>query len=94
MFRELLELAVMIVFQDSLNFDPAKEILKIRCQIYNLMKKVIILRKIQVAIKTFALRFFNHFSLRLNRKQHVVMRAMREKLQQQSFAGILQIRCS
>ena len=28
-----------------LNFDPVKEILKIQCHIYILMKKVIILRK-------------------------------------------------
>ena len=33
----------MIFFQVSLNFNPAKEILKMRCQIYILMKKVIIL---------------------------------------------------
>ena len=32
------------------------------------MKKVIILRKIHVAIKSFALPFFNHFSLSMNRK--------------------------
>ena len=36
----------MIVFQDSSNFDPVKGILKMRCHIYILMKKVIILRKI------------------------------------------------
>ena len=45
----------MIVFQVSLNFDPVKEILKIiLCQIYILMKKVIILRKIHVTMKSFA----------------------------------------
>ena len=49
MFWELLEAVIkcmicMIVFQE-LNFDPVKEILKIRCHIYILMKKVIILRK-------------------------------------------------
>ena len=43
----------MIVFQE-LNLDPVKEILKIRCQIYILMKKVIILRKIHVKMKSFA----------------------------------------
>ena len=43
----------MIVFQE-LNFDPVKEILKIRCHIYILMKKVIILRKIHVKMKSFA----------------------------------------
>ena len=55
MFRELLEAVIkcMIVFQE-LNFDPVKEILKIRCHIYILMKKVIILRKIHVKMKSFA----------------------------------------
>ena len=43
----------MIVFQE-LNFDPEKEILKIQCHIYILMKKVIILRKIHVKMKSFA----------------------------------------
>ena len=52
----------IIVFQVSLNFDPAKEILKI-------MKKVIILRKIHVTIKYFVPPFLNHFSLNLNRKK-------------------------
>ena len=33
------------------------------------MKKVINLRKIQVAMKTFAPPFFSHFSLILNRKK-------------------------
>ena len=55
----------MIVFQVSLNFHPVKEILKIRCQVYILMKRVIILKKIQAAMKTFAPPFFNHFSLSL-----------------------------
>ena len=40
-----------MVFQVSLNFDSAK---KLWHQIYILTKKVIILRKIQVAVKTFA----------------------------------------
>ena len=38
----------------ELNFDPVKEILKIRCRIYILMKKVVILRKIHEKIKSFA----------------------------------------
>ena len=42
----------MIVFQVSLNFDPVKEILKIQCHIYILMKKVIILREIHVTMKS------------------------------------------
>ena len=84
----------MIVFQVSLNFDPAKEARKIRCQIYILMKKEIILRKIQAATKPFALQFFKHFSLSLNSKKRVVMRAMRKKLQKQLFVDILQNRCS
>ena len=59
----------MIFFQVSLNFNPAKEILKMRCQIYILMKKVIILRKIQATMKTFAPPFLNNFSLSLKRKK-------------------------
>ena len=43
-----------------------KEILKIRYQIYILMKKVVILRKMQVTMKAIAPPFFNHFSLSLN----------------------------
>ena len=43
----------MIIFQVSLTFDP-KEILKILCQIYILMKKVIIPRKIHETIKSYA----------------------------------------
>ena len=43
----------MIVFQ-VLNVDPVKEILKIRYHIYILLKKVIILRKIHVEMKSFA----------------------------------------
>ena len=38
------------------------------------MKRVIILKKIQVTMKTFISPFFNHFSLSLNRKKRVVMR--------------------
>ena len=54
MFRKLLAvIQCMIVFQE-LNFDPEKEILKIQCHIYILMKKVIILRKIHVKMKSFA----------------------------------------
>ena len=45
----------MIVFQVSLNFDPGKKYLKYDVTfIYILMKKVIILRKIHVAMKSFA----------------------------------------
>ena len=41
----------MIVFQVSLNFDPAvKEILKTILNLY-LMKKVIVLKKIQMTMK-------------------------------------------
>ena len=59
----------MIVFPVSLNFDSAKEILKIRCNIYILMKKVIILRKVRVIMKTFAPTFFDYFSLCLSKKK-------------------------
>ena len=45
-----------------------KETLEIQCQIYILMKKVIILRKITATKKTLA-PFFNHFSLSLNREK-------------------------
>ena len=70
----------MIFFQVPLNFDPVREILKIRCQISVLMKKVIIDdRKIDVTIKSFAPPFFSYFNLSLNRKKSVVMRAMRKK---------------
>ena len=62
----------MVVFQVSRNFDPAKEILKIM--------KVIILRKMHVTIKYFVPPFFNHFSLNLNRKKRVAMRAKKKKL--------------
>ena len=44
------------------------------------MEKVIILKKIEVAMKTFAPLFLNNFSLNLNRKKRLVMRAMRKKL--------------
>ena len=40
-----------------------------------LMKKVIILTKIQVTMKTFTPPIFNHSSLSLNRKKRVGMRA-------------------
>ena len=43
----------MIVFQ-ALNFNPVNEILKKRCRIYILMKKVIIVRIIYVKMKSFA----------------------------------------
>ena len=59
----------MIVFQVSLNFGPAKEILKITFHIYMLIKKVIILRKIQAKMKALTPPFFNHFSLSLNKKK-------------------------
>ena len=42
------------------------------------MKKVIILKKLKVAMKTFAPPFFKHFSLGVNRKKSVVMKAMRK----------------
>ena len=70
----------MIILKISLNFDPVKEILKIRCHIYILIKKMIILWKIQMKMKTFAPPFFIHFSLSLNNKKQVVMRATIKKL--------------
>ena len=44
------------------------------------MKRVIILKKMQLRMKTFVPPFFNHFSLSLHRKKRVVMRAMRKRL--------------
>ena len=44
--------------------------------------------------KNFVSAFFNHFNLNLNRKKHVIMRAIRKELQKQSFADILQNICS
>ena len=68
----------MIFTAFPLNFDPAKEILK-KCQIYVSVKKMIILRKIQVTMKIFAPPFFNHFSLSLNRKKGGAMRTMEKE---------------
>ena len=62
----------MIDFQVSLDFDPVKEKLKIRCRVYILMKKVMILRKIKVVMKTVTPPLPNHFSLSLNRKKMYV----------------------
>ena len=50
-----LAIKCMIVFQVSINFDPVKKILKILCHIYISMKKVIILRKTYVTMKSFTL---------------------------------------
>ena len=61
----------MIDFQVSLDFDPVKEKLKTRCRVYILMKKVMILRKIKVVMKTVTPPLHNHFSLSLNRKKNV-----------------------
>ena len=59
-----------VAFKVSLNF---------------LMKKVIVLRKIQDAMKALTPPFFNYFSLSLNRKKRIMTmrawRAMRKKLQ-------------
>ena len=51
MFWELLEVITKFTL---LNFDPVKEILKIRYKIDILMKNVIILRKIRVKMKSIA----------------------------------------
>ena len=44
------------------------------------MKKLIILKKIHMTMKTFAPPFFNHFSLSLNKKKRVVMRTRRKNV--------------
>ena len=59
------------------------------------MKKiVIILRKLQAIMKTFAPPFFNHFSKSQSKNKRVVMRAMRKKPQKQSCVDSFQNRCS
>ena len=58
-----------------------------------LIRKVTILKKIQVRMKTFIPPFSNHFSLSLNRKKCLVMRAMRMKQNNYaSAANLLHIR--
>ena len=64
----------MIVFQVSLNFYTVKEILKIRCNIFILMEKVFILKKIHVAM------YFQLFQFEPEQKIPVAMRATRKKL--------------
>ena len=69
----------MIAFQVSLIFEPVKEIYTENMSDLYLMKKVTILRKVLVTMKTFVPLFFNQFSLSLNRKQCWVTQAMRKK---------------
>ena len=56
MFGELLGAVLKMYdrFSGIINFDPVKEIPKMRCHIYILMKEVIILGKIHVKMKSFA----------------------------------------
>ena len=56
------------------------------------MKKVIILQKIQVTMRTFVLPFFNHFSLSMNRKQRVRARRKKKKHIYASAANLSYIR--
>ena len=44
------------------------------------MKKLIILKKIHMTMKTFAPPFLNHFSLSLNKKKRVVIRTRRKNV--------------
>ena len=62
--------------------------MKIRCQIYILMEKVIVLRKIRATMRT----ILQPFQFEREQKKRVIMRAMTKKLQKQSFADILQNR--
>ena len=56
--KSMTQIMNIIIFQVSLNFDPVKKILKMRCHIFILMKKGIILRKMQhVTMNSFALPF-------------------------------------
>ena len=75
----------MIVYQVSLNFVPVKEILKIRWQIYNLMKNVIIMSKIQVTMHIFTLPFFNHRSLNPDRKKKTCGNDSHEKVTTETY---------
>ena len=53
--KSMTQIMNTIIFQVSLNFDPVKKILKMRCYIYILMKKGIILRNMQhVTMNSFA----------------------------------------
>ena len=70
----------MIALPVLLNFGLVREILKIRCQIYVLIKRVIIPSKIQKTINIFAAPFSQKFSLSLNRRKVVIMRTMGKKV--------------
>ena len=53
--KSMTQIMNIIIFQVSLNFDPVKKILKMRWHIFILMKKGIILRKMQhVTMNSFA----------------------------------------
>ena len=78
----------MIVFQISLNFDPAKEMLKLR---YFTEESDYSEKNTSENASGLSLHHSSTiYSLSLNKKKRVVMRAMREKLQKQSFSDILQ----
>ena len=64
MFRELM-LSIMIVFQVLSNFDPVKEIPKMRYQIY--VEEPDYAGEKTPNNKSSAPQFFNHFNLSLNR---------------------------
>ena len=70
-----------MVFQVSQNFDSVKDTLKMRCQIYILMKKNDYSEENKCNNKVFCstiLEHSPHFSLILNREKRVVMRTMRK----------------
>ena len=69
-----------------------KEIQKARYQIYISTKKMIILRKIHMTIKSFVPPFCSHPSLRLNGKKRLIMRLMRKKHIYASAANLLYMR--
>ena len=85
-----------------LNFDPMKEILKIRCHMHILMKKAIIL-KIQVTIKSFAPPFctieriftpYLHLSFRFIIYSTRIGNLYRGKCQKQPLEVFCEKRCS
>ena len=77
-----------------LNRNPVKEILKIRCHVHILMKKVIIMGKMHVIINSFAPPFISHFSLNLNRKKSCGNETHKKETKyiQVSVADLLHIR--
>ena len=97
MFCELLEAVIkcMIIVQ-VLNFDPATEILKIRCHIYISMKIAIILRKIHVKMKSFIppQKETNHSRLNCDYIKYQNRRSRIVQMRKAAIVGVLRKRVS